>query len=172
MIEIRIHGRGGQGVVTASDLLAVAAFKDGRYSQAFPFFGTERTGAPIATFCRIDSEPIRIRSHIYEPDYVIVLDPTLIGDVDVADGLKKGGVIIVNSASPRKMKGAKSIDATKIALDIIGKPFVNVAILGAFAAATGAVSLRSLTEAVKERFSGKMADLNTKALKAAYEEIK
>jgi pyruvate ferredoxin oxidoreductase gamma subunit len=172
MIEIRIHGRGGQGVVTASDLLAVAAFKDGKYSQAFPFFGTERTGAPIATFCRIDSKPIRLREYVYEPNYVIVLDPTLMGDVDVAKGLKKGGIVIVNSGLHKNIKNAKFIDVTKIALEVIGKPFANVAILGAFSAATGVVSLKNLVDAVNERFAGKIAELNVKALKRAYEEMK
>lgn len=173
MIEVRIHGRGGQGAVTAAELLAVAAFKSGKYSQAFPFFGTERTGAPVAAFCRIDSKPIRLREHVYEPDYVLVLDPTLIEAVDVAKGLKKNGMVIVNTATAVKLRAkTRTEDITKIALEVIGKPFVNVAALGAFAAATGVVSLKNLEEAVKERFPEKVAGLNIAAMKRAYDEMK
>jgi pyruvate ferredoxin oxidoreductase gamma subunit len=175
MIEIRIHGRGGQGAVTAAEVLATAAFKDGKYSQAFPFFGTERTGAPVTSFCRIDDKFIRTREHVYNPDYVLVLDPTLLANSDIQEGLKKNGVIIVNTQDKIKVKAKvkmKKIDLTKIALDIIGKPFVNIAMLGAFAAATNLISLKSLTEAVNERFPRDVAAANVKCLQKAYDVMK
>ena len=175
MIEIRIHGRGGQGAVTAAEILAIAAFKDKKFSQAFPFFGTERTGAPVSAFCRIDDKFIRVREHVYNPDYVLVLDPTLLTTVDVSEGLKKNGMIIINTNDKIKLKTkakVKKIDLTKIALDVIGKPFVNIAILGAFAAATKLVSLKSLAEAVNERFPKDVAELNVKCLKKSYEVMK
>lgn len=175
MIEIRIHGRGGQGSITAAELLAMAAFKDGKYSQAFPFFGTERAGAPVTAFCRIDSKFIRIREHVYTPDYVLVLDPTLLTNSNILEGLKKNGVVIIDTSSKIKLKTKaeiKKIDLTKIALEVIGKPFVNIAVLGAFAKATGRVSLSNLIEAVKERFPEKIAELNIKAMKKAYEMMK
>jgi pyruvate ferredoxin oxidoreductase gamma subunit len=175
MIEIRIHGRGGQGAVTAAEVLAVAAFKDGKFSQAFPFFGTERTGAPVASFCRIDDKFIRIREHVYNPDYVLVLDPTLLANSDVLKGLKGSGMLIVNTQDAIKLKTkarAKKIDLTAIALEIIGKPFVNIPMLGAFAAATGIVSLKSLEEAVNEKFPKNVADVNVKCLKKVYDVVK
>jgi pyruvate ferredoxin oxidoreductase gamma subunit len=175
MIEIRIHGRGGQGAVTAAEVLAIAAFKDGKFSQAFPFFGTERTGAPVAAFCRIDNKFIRIREHVYNPDYVLVLDPTLLIDVDVSEGLKNNGMIIINTQDKIKLKTKakmKKIDVTKIAMETIGKPFVNIAILGAFVAATKLISMNSLIEAVNERFPKEVAELNVKCLKKVYEGMK
>jgi len=175
MIEIRIHGRGGQGAVTAAEILAIAAFKDKKFSQAFPFFGTERTGAPVSAFCRIDDKFIRTREHVYNPDYVLVLDPTLLATVDVSEGLKKNGMVIINTTDKIKLKTkakVKKIDITKIALDVIGKPFVNIAILGAFAATTKLVSLKSLAEAVNERFPKDVAELNIKCLQKSYEVMK
>jgi len=171
MIEIRIHGRGGQGAVTAAEVLAVAAFKDGKFSQAFPFFGTERTGAPVASFCRIDDKFVRVREHVYNPDYVLVLDPTLLANSDVLKGLKESGMLIVNTQDAIRLKTkarVKKIDLTAIALEIIGKPFVNIPMLGAFAAATDLISLKSLMEAVNEKFSKDIADANVKCLKKAY----
>lgn len=178
MKEIRIHGRGGQGSVTAAELLAVAAFADGKFSQAFPAFGVERRGAPVQAFTRVSDEPIRLRSQIYEPDYVIVQDPTLLEVVDVASGTKNGGVIIINTEYPPEKfdlnTDAKimTVDATKIALDVIGRPIVNTVLLGAFAGATGEVNPESIMEAVKERFPGKVGDKNAEAIKKAYDMTK
>ncbi|MBN2488389.1 MAG: pyruvate ferredoxin oxidoreductase subunit gamma [Methanosarcinaceae archaeon] len=177
MKEIRIHGRGGQGSVTAAELLAVAAFADGRFSQAFPAFGVERRGAPVQAFTRIGDEPIRLRSQVYEPDYVIVQDATLLEVVDVAGGIKDEGIILINTEfSPDKLEldtKAKimTVDATKVALDIIGRPIVNTVLLGAFAGATGEVRPESIENAVKKRFPGKVGEKNAEAIQKAYEII-
>ena len=175
MKEIRIHGRGGQGSVTAAELIAVAAFEDGKWSQAFPYFGTERRGAPVTAFARIADQPIRIRSQIYEPDYVIVQDPSLIPAVDVASGIKDDGLIIINSEKkPGDIKihtkaTVKTLDATALALEVIGLPIVNTALLGAFAGATRIIRLESVNKAIRERFPGKVGDKNVAAVKRAYE---
>ena len=175
--EIRIHGRGGQGSVTAAEVLAKAAFKDGLVSQAFPAFGSERMGAPVRAFCRLSDQPIRTRAVIEEPDYLIVQDPTLFGQVDVFGGLKTGGMAIVNTEKPGEIKvpdGAtlKAVAGTRIALDVIGRPIPNMVMIGAFAGTTGLVSLESLQEAVKERFEGKVGDLNAEAVEKAYNAAK
>ncbi|WP_174590767.1 pyruvate ferredoxin oxidoreductase subunit gamma [Methanocella conradii] len=175
MKEIRIHGRGGQGSVTAAELIAVAAFEDGKWSQAFPYFGTERRGAPVTAFARISDKKIRVRSQIYEPDYVIVQDPSLLSVVDVASGIKKDGLIIVNTEkdpSELKMDTAatvKTIDATTLAIKILGVPIVNTALLGAFAGASGQIRLESVSKAIKDRFPGKVGEKNVEAVKQAYE---
>ncbi len=174
MKEIRIHGRGGQGSVTAAELLAVAAFADNKFSQAFPAFGVERRGAPVQAFTRIGDVPIRLRSQVYEPDYVIVQDPTLLEVVEVANGLKDDGILIINSDfDPETFKidtkaRIMTVNATKIALDIIGRPIVNTVLLGAFAGATGEVKPESIMEAVKERFPGKVGERNAEAVMEAY----
>lgn len=179
MIEIRIHGRGGQGSVTAAELLSIAAFTDGKFSQAFPAFGVERRGAPVQAFMRINDSPIRIRSQIYEPDIVIVQDPTLLQTVDVANGLKENGILMINtSEKPSHFKNIKTkakiltIDATKIAMDIIGKPIVNTVLLGAFSAATEDVNVESIKKAVKERFPGVVGEKNAEAIQKAFDYIK
>ena len=179
MKEIRIHGRGGQGSVTAAELLSIAVFTDGKFSQAFPAFGVERRGAPVQAFMRLSDAPIRIRSQIYEPDYVIVQDPTLIDVVNVIGGLKETGALIINTkegpeAFKRLNTKAKimTVDATKIAMDVIGVPIVNTVLLGAFAAATGEVAVESIQEAVKERFAGKVGEKNADAIKVAYDFVK
>lgn len=176
MKEIRIHGRGGQGSVTAAELLSIAAFADGKFSQAFPAFGVERRGAPVQAFMRLDDAPIRIRSQIYEPDYVIVQDPTLLDVVNITGGLKETGALIINtkeSSDAFEHLGTKAkimtVDATKIAMDVIGVPIVNTILLGAFSAATGEVAVESIQEAVKERFAGKVGDKNAEAIRIAYE---
>ncbi|HNR57313.1 MAG: Pyruvate synthase subunit PorC [Methanosaeta sp. PtaB.Bin087] len=177
MKEIRFHGRGGQGAVTAAELIAIAAFEDKKYSQAFPAFGVERRGAPVMAFARIASEPIRIRSQIYEPDYVIVQDVTLLEVVDVASGLKPEGKIIINTdrdAKDLKLKtkaDVVTIDATKIALEKLGRPIVNTTLLGAFCGATGEVSLESINKAILSRFSGSLGEKNLAAIKTAYEGV-
>jgi len=175
MIEVRFHGRGGQGVVTSANILAIAAFKEGKYCQAFPFFGTERRGAPVVSFARIDDKFIRTREQIYNPDYVVVLDPTLLNDVDVTEGLEENKIIIINTNKnidlPTKAK-IKTVDATAIALEIIGKPFVNTPMIGALIGATGIVKLGSVAEAIKERFPEEIANKNIEAVKKTYEKIK
>jgi pyruvate ferredoxin oxidoreductase gamma subunit len=175
--EIRFHGRGGQGAVTAAELIAIAAFEDKKYSQAFPAFGVERRGAPVMAFARIANEPIRVRSQIYEPDYVIVQDVTLLDVVDVASGLKPEGKIIINTdrnAKDLKLKTKAevvTIDATKIALEKLGRPIVNTTMLGAFCGATGEVSLESINKAISGRFSGVLEEKNLAAIKTAYEGV-
>lgn len=171
MFEIRVHGRGGQGAVTAAQLLAIAAFYDGKYAQAFPIFGVERRGAPSTSFVRIDDKPINLRSQIYEPDYVIVLDPTLVEIIDVKQGLKKD--LIVN-CSEHKIKDAYCINASEIALEIFGKPILNTVILGAFAKISKIISLESIEKAIEQKFEGKkgLIELNKIAVRRAYEQAK
>ncbi len=178
MKQVRIHGRGGQGVVTAAELIAIAAFKDGNEAQAFPSFGVERTGAPIEAFARIDKSPIRTREHVYHPDILIIQDPTLIGNVEVDKGSSEKTIAIINTAKNKKdldmhlpLENIFTINATKIALDIIGKNIVNTVILGAVAKATGLISINGLTEAIKQKFQPKGLQLvnnNIKAVKKAF----
>jgi len=173
MIEVRFHGRGGQGAVTAARLLAEAAFNEGKYCQAFPSFGAERRGAPVLAFTRIDNKPIRIRTLVYEPNYVVVLDPTLLEVINVVAGLKKGGIIVVNAKEvPEELKAVKvaTVDATAIALEFLGVPITNTAMLGAFARATKLVSLNSVVKVIEGYFGGKLAEKNVAAVKAAYEQ--
>jgi pyruvate ferredoxin oxidoreductase gamma subunit len=175
MIEIRIHGRGGQGSVTAAELLAVAAFDDGREAQAFPAFGVERRGAPVLAFCRIDSEPIRTRSQIYEPDYVIVQDPTLMDTVDVLAGVKPDGTVLINTehaAAELKLDTTARVvtfPATQIALETLGRPIMNTAIMGAFAGISGAISFEAIERSIRHRFPGELGDKNVQAARKAYE---
>lgn len=175
MKEIRFHGRGGQGAVTAAEILAVAAFYDGKYCQAFPSFGVERRGAPVTAFTRIDDHFIRLRSQIYQPDYIVVQDATLLDAVNVGEGLKEGGKAIINTEKKAKEiklnSGVKiyTINATKIALEVLGVPIVNTSMLGAFAAITKEVTLDSLKRAIEKRFPSKLAAKNIDAIKAAYE---
>ena len=175
MIEIRFHGRGGQGAVTAAEILAKAAFEDGKYVQAFPFFGVERRGAPVMAFTRIDDKPIRRRYQVYKPDYVVVLDDGLLEVVDVFSGLKNEGMVILNTTNEAPShKGSEThvIDATGIALDKLGLPIVNTVMLGAFAGATGKVTLDSIIKIIKETFPGKIGENNAEAAQAAYEHVK
>ena len=175
MIEIRFHGRGGQGAVTAAEILAKSAFKDGKYCQAFPFFGPERKGAPVMAFTRIADDPIRRRYQVYNPDYVIVLDETILEAVDVLSGLKEKGKVLINSKNEidfNKNIESYNIDATGIALDILGVPIVNTVMLGAFAGATNVVSADSIINTTKETFPGKIGEKNAKAVQVAYEKIK
>ncbi len=177
MKEIRFHGRGGQGAVVASELLADAAMRDGNYSQSFPTFGAERRGAPLMAFTRIDAKPIRVRSQVYEPDYVIVLDASIGKSQNMTSGLKPDGIVVVNSPlSPEGIKEAGivvkgkvcAIDASSIANKHTGSAIPNTVILGAFAAATKEVQLRSLFEAVKSRFPEAIAERNIQAMQEAY----
>lgn len=175
MIEIRFHGRGGQGAVTAAEILAKAAFEDGKYCQAFPFFGAERKGAPVMAFTRISDKPIKKRYQVYNPDYVVVLDETLLEAVDVLSGLKEEGKVIINSNNNVDLgKDVESfnIDATGIALDILGVPIVNTVMLGALSRITGIVSIDSIEKVTKETFPGRIGEKNAKATKIAYEKVK
>lgn len=164
--------------MTAAELIATAAFTAGVYSQAFPAFGVERRGAPVQAFVRFSDEKIRLRSQIYEPNYIIVQDSTLIRDVNVFAGMSEGGIAIINTekdaASYNLPKGVKLIiiDATKIALEEIGLPITNTTLMGAFAAASGEITLEALEGAIKERFDTKLADTNIAAAKRAYAMVK
>ena len=156
MVEIRIHGRGGQGVVTASDLVAMAAFKEGHHAQAFPSFGSERTGAPVVSYCRVEDEVIRSREPVLEPDIIIVQDPTLLAVMDVFAGEGR----------------AVTVPASEIAREKLGRPLPNAALLGAMAAMTGLVDITSVEEAIKTRFHGRVGDSNAAAARAAYDFVK
>jgi len=174
MYEIRIHSRGGQGGVTAAKLLALAAFRDGKHATACPFYGAERRGAPVVSFVRIDDEPIKVYSQIHEPDLVIVLDTSIMDVVDVLDGLKADGTVLLNSAHPGAgCNGTcRHVDLTGIALAqnlvIAGSPILNTPVLGALAK-MGIVTLPSAEQAISEMFSD---ERNVKAARAAYEELK
>ena len=177
MFQVRVHGRGGQGAVTAAELLSVAAFLDGREAQAIPSFGSERMGAPVVSYCRIDSAPIRMREPVTEPDAILVLDATLLHAVDVFGGLTSRGYVLINSNRTGAELGIVdtaldperlvTVPASDIARALIGGPQVNVCLLGAFAAMTGCVSLAALEAAVRERFDGPVADRNLQAVEAA-----
>lgn len=175
MEQIRIHGRGGQGVVTAAELIAMAAFNEGREAQAFPNFGVERTGAPIQSFVRLADKRITTREQIYKPTILIIQDSTLIDTIDVFYGSTPETIVIVNAAEnkwPQLSKKFKRIyftPATEIALKIFGKNIVNTVILGAFAKHTGLVGLESLKKAIREKFADKGADLIAKNIRAITE---
>ncbi|MEW6658873.1 MAG: pyruvate ferredoxin oxidoreductase subunit gamma [Thermodesulfobacteriota bacterium] len=177
MIEIRIHGRGGQGNVAAAELLANAAFRDGKYAQAFPSFGAERVGAPVQAFVRIDDKKIRTREEVREPDYLIVQDQYLIDTVPVLDGLKEGGLVLINAEkNPEELRlkttaRVETIPATEIALEIVGRPIPNAIMIGAFCSITGLVSLDAVQEAIMEKFPGKVGENNVAALERAHEII-
>ena len=175
--EIRIHGRGGQGNVTASEFLAEAAFADGLNAQSFPMFGSERHGAPVTAYVRISDRPIRLRSQIYEPDYVIVQDASLFSGTDVLEGLRDGGLIVINSsrpasgfAIPDKFK-VVAIPATELALEIVGKPIINTIMVGAFAAASGEIRLEALEKSVRERYPGELGEKEIVAMRRAFERV-
>jgi 2-oxoacid:acceptor oxidoreductase gamma subunit (pyruvate/2-ketoisovalerate family) len=178
MIEIRFHGRGGQGVVIASEVLADSAFREGKRVQSFPAFGVERRGAPVMAFTRIDDRPIRIRCQIYEPDHIVILDPTLLEFLDVTAGLKGGGWIVLNSADPPETFNLHerfrvgTIDANHIALKYrLGPrnaPIVNTAILGGFARLSGLIGLEALCTAVHEAVPIRREE-NVAAVREAYE---
>ncbi len=177
MKEVRIHGRGGQGGVTSAELVATAAISQGKYAQAFPSFGPERRGAPVAAFIRVSDEQIRTREKVYTPDIVLVLDPSLPALVNVADGLKDDGIVILNTElsadQVREKFGIKAklamVDATKIATEELGLPITNTTMLGALLKATGIVDKEPLFEALEKRF-GRLAEKNKKALERAFNE--
>lgn len=184
LTEIRWHGRGGQGVVTAGELLAEAALDRGLYFQAFPDYGPERMGAPIRAFTRLSPDPITIHSQVEEPDVVLVLDPTLLGPVPVTEGLKDDGILLVNTgmdpAGVREILGLKkgkvfTVDASHIAIEEMGREITNTPMLGAFAKATGLVDLEALAEKIRDWFGSKLSqgaiDANVQSLRRAAEEV-
>jgi pyruvate ferredoxin oxidoreductase gamma subunit len=184
MLQVRIHGRGGQGVVTAAEMLSVAAFEQGRYAQAFPSFGSERTGAPVVAFCRIDDREIRLREPIVAPDVLIVQDPTLLHQVDVFQGLKPEGYVLINSTRSfdelgvgdmaRRFRHDRllTVPATEIALKHLGRPLPNAVLLGGFAALSGLITLDAVAHAIRDRFAGKVAQNNVAAATAAFDYVK
>ena len=178
MKEIRLHGRGGQGVVTAAELIAQAAFADGKYAQAFPSFGSERMGAPVQSFVRISDTIIRTRNQVYNPDYLIIQDATLIGTIDVASGLKPGGLIIVDTEKAPNELGLKidgkilTLPASRIAKEIIGRPIQNTTLLGYFAAVTGLISFEGVRDAILDRFPGMIGQKNVASAEKAFGLVK
>jgi pyruvate ferredoxin oxidoreductase gamma subunit len=184
MFQVRFHGRGGQGVVTAAELLASAAFREDRYAQAFPSFGSERMGAPVMSFCRIDDKPIRTREPVSEPDALLIQDPTLLHQAGLFDGLRPDGYVLVNSARGVEDLGLAefaaqhrtgrllTVPATNLALTHLGRPLPGAPMLGGFAALTqaeGPVSLDALLAAITDRFTGKVAAGNASAARAAFD---
>jgi pyruvate ferredoxin oxidoreductase gamma subunit len=179
MFQVRIHGRGGQGVVTAAEMLSVAAFIEGRHAQAFPSFGSERTGAPVVAFCRIDDKPIRAREPVSAPDAVIVQDPTLLHQVDLFDGLGEDGYLLINSARDLGELGlgefaerfrperVLTVPATDLARECLGRPLPNAALLGSFAALSGLLSLASVAAAIRATFPGRVGERNVAAAERA-----
>jgi pyruvate ferredoxin oxidoreductase gamma subunit len=184
MLQVRIHGRGGQGVVTAAEMLSIAAFEEGRHAQAFPSFGSERTGAPVVAFCRIADKEIRLREPIMEPDALIIQDPTLLHQVDVFSGLKADGYILINTnrtfdqlglgdfVRDRHPERLCTVAATEIALKHVGRPVPNVPLLGGFAAVSGVIRLESVIKAINDKFSGKVAAGNVAAATEAYQIVR
>ena len=177
MKGVRFHGRGGEGVVIAAELVANAAFKEGKWVQAFPYFGGERRGAPVTAFVRISDKPIRLRGPLYKPDYVIVLSPFLSEKVNVTEGMKNRGLLIINSVGKRRQSEFKGyrvvkVDATKIAvklgLVVSGTAVVNTVMLGAFARVTKIFALESLQEAIRERWRNQLGEMNVKAATLGY----
>ena len=181
MFQLRIHGRGGQGVVTAAEMVSIAAFAEGRHAQAFPSFGSERTGAPVVAFCRIDDREIRVREPIAEPDALIVQDPTLLHQVDLFSGLRPDGYILINSGRSFDELGLGelherfrrerllTVPATELAREHLGRPIPNAVLVGGFAALTGLISLDSVESAIRAKFRGTLADGNVAGAAAAYE---
>ncbi len=184
MFQIRIHGRGGQGVVTAAEMLSVAAFLEGRHAQAFPSFGSERTGAPVVAYCRLDEREIRLREPINAPDAILIQDPTLLHQVDVFGGLRPDGYILINTSRSFEALGLEeftrgfpaghvaTVPASEIALKHVGRPMPNAALLGGFAAITGQIALEAVRKAIAEKFPAKIAQPNALAATEAFEFVR
>jgi pyruvate ferredoxin oxidoreductase gamma subunit len=183
MFQVRIHGRGGQGVVTAAEMLSVAAFEAGKHAQAFPTFGSERTGAPVTSFCRIDDQSIRLREPVAEPDALIIQDPTLLHQVKVFSGLVPNGYVLINTSRGLDELGLSefaaafdpgrllTIPASEIAREQVGRPLPNTALLGGFAAMTRVVERSAVAQAIATKFSGEIADRNVRAARVAFEQL-
>jgi pyruvate ferredoxin oxidoreductase gamma subunit len=184
MLQIRIHGRGGQGVVTAAEMLSIAAFEQGRYAQAFPSFGSERTGAPVVAFCRIDDREIRLREPILAPDVLIIQDPTLLHQVDVFQGLDPEGYVLINSRRSfdelglgevaRRLRRERliTVPASDIAVTHLGRPLPNAVLIGAFAALSGLIAMAAVDKAIHAKFKGRIGDANVAAAGAAFAFVK
>ena len=179
--EIRLHGRGGQGVVASGEMIALAAVYEEKYCRAFPFYGSARRGTPVTAFAQIGREDEATRSNIYTPDYIIILDPELPKAVDVTTGLKEGGTIIWNTPlTPEEAAEQLKVsiptigvlDATSIALETLGRPIPNTTVLGAFVKTTGLLKMNSIERAIRKRFSGEVAEKNVKAAKKGYQNVK
>ena len=180
MFQIRIHGRGGQGVVTGAEMLSIAAFLEGRYAQAFPSFGSERMGAPVMAFCRIDDKEIRLREPVLTPDALIIQDPTLLHQVDLFNGVPARGYVLINSSRSCDelglggfVRGVQryrlfTVPATELAMKHVGRAVPNVPLLGAFAAISGVVALASVVSAIRSKFSGAVAEKNAAAATDAF----
>lgn len=181
MFQVRIHGRGGQGVVTAAEMLSVAAFSEGKHAQAFPSFGSERTGAPVVSYCRIDDRAIRNREPVIAADAVLVQDPTLLHVPEVFHGLRAGGFVLINTNRPLgELDGlverlgpahVVTVPATDFAREHLGRPLPNAALLGGFAALTRLLSFGAVELAIRGRFAGPVADGNVAAARAAYDHV-
>jgi pyruvate ferredoxin oxidoreductase gamma subunit len=184
LFQVRIHGRGGQGVVTAAELLSVAAFREGRQAQAFPSFGSERTGAPVVAFCRIADHEIRAHEPIANPDALIIQDPTLLHQVDLFSGLSEDGYLLINSsrgfselglddlAARFRASRLVAVPASEIARETVGRPIANAVLLGAFAGLTGVITLASVSAAIRDRFSGALAEGNVAGADRAFEFVR
>jgi pyruvate ferredoxin oxidoreductase gamma subunit len=184
MFQIRIHGRGGQGVVTAAELLSVAAFLEGIHAQAFPSFGSERMGAPVMAFCRIDDQAVRLREPVTNPDALIIQDPTLLHQVDLFEGLAPTGYTLLNSTRSFEELGLgefvtrfpqghfRTVAASEIALSQVGRPLPNAALLGGFVAMTGVLKIESVLAAIREKFSAKIGVANAAAAQEAYDSVR
>lgn len=183
MFQVRIHGRGGQGVVTAAEMLSVAGFLEGKHAQAFPSFGSERMGAPVMAFCRIDDKEIRLREPVMTPDALIIQDTTLLHQVNLFEGVSAGGYVLINSKRDpaelglddfiRDFPGTKvlAVPASQLAVEHVGRPLPNAALLGGFAALTGVIQLSSVNAAIEDKFSGKIAEGNIAAARGAFEAV-
>ena len=183
MFQVRIHGRGGQGVVSAAEMLSIAAFDEGLFAQAFPSFGSERMGAPVTAFCRIDQREIRSREPVMAPDALIIQDPTLLHQMDVFAGLAREGYILINSSRGFEALGLGefvrdfpperrcTVHASEIAMRHVGRPLPNAALLGAFAAITGRLSIESVCRAIGGKFKGKVGEANALAAREAFESV-
>jgi pyruvate ferredoxin oxidoreductase gamma subunit len=184
MFQVRIHGRGGQGVVTAAEMLSIAAFEEGKHAQAFPSFGSERTGAPVVSYVRIAESEIRLREPILEPDALIIQDPTLLHQVEVFAGLKRDAYLLINTHRTFEQLGVGdfvkgwrlerlcTVAATELAMKHLGRPLPNVPLLGGFAAMSRQVRLESVIKAIRQKFSGNVAAGNVAAATEAYEIVK
>lgn len=183
MFQVRIHGRGGQGVVSAAEMLSIAGFVEGKHAQAFPSFGSERMGAPVMAFCRLDDKEIRLREPVMQPDTLIIQDTTLLHQVNLFEGLSSQGFVLINSTRSLDALGLDeyfadypnikvlTVPASRLAQEHVGRPLPNAALLGGFAAFTKVIQMESVTKAINQKFKGKVAAGNIAAAQAAYDSV-